>query len=174
MYTNTPSLKNIKLSVKLVNNTPISYRESNFHIVKKVNNFTIFSFLTNNSVKVIFFNPNFINITGLKSVKEGFLYTHLFLNLVNISSDNIRKIKIDNITASGDYNKKISLEKLARKLSQRFYVRYDQNIFPGLHLKIKELGSMLLFPSGKYSIVGTKCMNHARKIWLIVKNALID
>lgn len=49
--------------------------------------------------------------------------------------------------------------------AHRFTAFYDLQYFPGLFLKHKErLGTVLLFHSGKISIVGVKCLQHLRQI----------
>lgn len=167
-----PQIKNIKLSLFVRNDNIQQIDKSRFISSKKINNFWVLTIKRKSKVKFIYFPPNFINITGIKAIRDIFVDLKLLLKSLNLSLKSIRKISIDNITASGKFKHRIEIPKTARNLASVYYVRSNPDIYPGLHLKISNLGSILLFSSGKYSIVGVKCMQSAKTIAAIALNAI--
>ena len=103
---------------------------------------------------------NYVNITGipnlesLNRVRIGFCrYFNLFRGL--------RPIVIDNILINGRFNVPfISLHLFAEfVLTQGLNVDYDLFLFPALYLKkYKGLCTVCLFGSGKFNLLGVKCI----------------
>lgn len=73
--------------------------------------------------------------------------------------------RIDNIIATSDLKKKLSLSKIAQNNSIK--VLYNNERFPGLFIKFGE-GTTILYHSGKVVIVGCKTVERIKKIneWL--------
>jgi len=77
----------------------------------------------------------------------------------------IVSFKIDNIIATSDLKKKISLKKIA--LRKDLKVIYNNERFPGLFIKFDE-GTSILYHSGKVVLVGCKTVHKLTTIeeWL--------
>jgi TATA-box binding protein (TBP) (component of TFIID and TFIIIB) len=104
-----------------------------------------------------------INITKVphlgKSVKRSLKVIKKLLKTKIVS------YKLDNIIATSDLGKKISLSKIAQ--TNDFKVLYNNERFPGLFIKFDE-GTVILYHSGKVVIVGCKTVRRIEEIteWL--------
>jgi TATA-box binding protein (TBP) (component of TFIID and TFIIIB) len=88
----------------------------------------------------------------------------------------IKTIAIDNITASGTFNTEVDLIDLKSALQNspnQIKVVYNQNKFPGLHVKLKTPAksnpALIAFTTGKYTIVGAKCQSDIAAIHALIK-----
>lgn len=145
-------------------------------------NFSVLSNPSETSKKrkyIVFPSSGAVNITGIASFKElgPGIRDLLFAYRRNCSKKELKKIsqtlRINNLTLSGIIRGRVSISNLAEVLSRNHFIRYDYNIYPGLYLKVQNLGSLLLFSSGKYSIVGVTCMNQAERLLEIVHAAML-
>ena len=169
-----PTVKNIKLGVKVRSESLETFIELWLRVkptlvLKQCRNFCVFSCKSN---KIILFpNKGYINITGI----PDFCYISSAISnlceLLTIERDLLTKPSIHNITLSGRLSLNISLFEISNKL-QSHYVRFDYSVYPGLHLKVRETGSVLLFSSGKYSIIGVTCICQAVQLINIVNAAM--
>jgi TATA-box binding protein (TBP) (component of TFIID and TFIIIB) len=80
-------------------------------------------------------------------------------------------VVVDNISASGDFRQRVNLTHLQQTLNCRnlkernyFTVHFDRNFFPGAFCKTLGFGTITVFPSGKYVVVGAKCLEHITNI----------
>ena len=118
------------------------------------------------------FSSGFVNITGIKSfseTKEALIYLCKLTNR-NSESENTfkllqedKKIIADNITVVGKLIRRIDYDfYLIDKLNKQEKTIYNTNYnlhFPGLFLRINNvIGTTVLFRSGYFTIVGTKCV----------------
>jgi TATA-box binding protein (TBP) (component of TFIID and TFIIIB) len=170
-----PIIRNIKISLYILNNLNIYKQIQDLGIpFKQTNNFRIISNSYRKNIKITIFNNSFINITGIKTIIEIEKIVLLLLKSISLDQKTFYNYKIDNICCSGSWNHKIKLIPTAHNLSKLYYVRYNPDIYPGIHCKIPNLGSILIFNSGKYSIIGVTCMSQAIKIlelvFVVLKN----
>jgi len=121
----------------------------------------------------IVFTSGFVNITGIRSFTERPTVIPLFCQEFGVTTDDIASdIVIDNISAAGNFQRRVDLKRLQRIVNKRktqhstfFSVHFDRNFFPGAFCKTRGLGTLTLFPSGKYVVVGSKCLEHVEKIF---------
>lgn len=119
---------------------------NNFIVFEKV--FTYIIFKSGKS------KDNHINITKIKqrhAIEEAISVISGLLNC------NIRKLKIDNITATTCTNGVIDLYHISQKekLNTWGVLKYNSQKFPGLFIK-HSLGTIIIFHSGKIVILGCK------------------
>lgn len=79
------------------------------------------------------------------------------------------------MTFSGSFDRLINLTQVAKilKREKEYIIRYNPNIFPGICLKIPNKGSILIFLSGKYSIIGVKCFQQAQDMVTLATSAIM-
>lgn len=76
---------------------------------------------------------------------------------------------IDNIIATSDLHRKISLEKIITN-GHFTNIKYNNEVFPGLFIKFL-MGTVILFHTGKLVIVG--CKNQSSLEW-ILQNIILN
>ena len=147
--TNSISLDSVEKHLKELNSNFKRY--NNFIVIRDLFVYTLFRVGKN--------NLNHLNITKIKNIDE---IEKVLCNLENLGFKIIRNsLKIDNITGSYDLKKEIFLGKVVEKINQEekfktIKVSYNNEKFPGLFLKVKEVGTVILFFSGKTVFVGCK------------------
>jgi TATA-box binding protein (TBP) (component of TFIID and TFIIIB) len=173
----TSKIKNIKghFKVKYDYRSLLDQRLSEliFHTwVIPYHNFTVFKKSANNLYTYIVFPKNgYINVTGIKSYSQICSAIENFCNVFHFSKQHVHSFSVDNITASGQLLFELDLSKVSETFSV-YCTRYDVNIFPGLLIKVQNLGTITLFSSGKYTIVGVKCIRQLAQISQLVLTAL--
>jgi transcription initiation factor TFIID TATA-box-binding protein len=80
-------------------------------------------------------------------------------------------VQIVNILATGNIGKEIDLNQLSTDLA---YSEYDPSSFPGLVFKTPNMGTILLFSSGKYSATGVESEESLRELEDKLFNELRD
>lgn len=171
MYGHTPlEIKNLKAHFKLDTTVKLntffnvlSDEEKTKQLFKKIN-FSIFrDSQCKKIVYTIFHNSSHVNVTGIPTLKE--LNFALFrFNKQLQQNIKIDDVVIDNITAVGFIweNKKekinlIPIEEHIRSLKLPLTtVNLRPDFFPGAVIRTKGYGTVILFSSGKYIIVGCK------------------
>ena len=160
------SISNIKHSIQLQNFGIDSF----YYPVKVYQNF----FVLHNKFTYIIFkksranNVVHINITKVKNFKEIKNSIKHLQTILQISRAFIVKSFIDNITITGKLATEISLTKYIA-VNSHFTIKYSPEKFPGLFVKIKTLGSIILFSSGSFIILGAKSKKKLLKLIDIVK-----
>lgn len=157
------NVTNIKVSVNLekqsLDSVEKKIKDSRL-AYKKYNNFIV---LRDNFVYTIFRsgknNFNHVNITKIKHFFEVEEAIDILQNLdLNI---NRKSLKIDNITGSIDLKKEVRIEDVIELISSNanfsnIKISYNNEKFPGLFLKLKSVGTIIIFYSGKVVFVGCK------------------
>ena len=130
-------------------------------------NFCIFK---NKLFTYIVFHSGFINIVGIRERSHCLTAVALFTILFKVSPEIINKklFEIDNITAKGNLLMKLDLRHLYCYIKKytKFAANYNPLHFCALYLALTEKGKVLLFSSGKISIVGTQCLSQLEEIRL--------
>jgi TATA-box binding protein (TBP) (component of TFIID and TFIIIB) len=115
----------------------------------------------------------YINITGIKSFEDvenviPELCETFHLNRIQVAGE----VVIDNVSANGDFGRKLNLPQIqeaingeSKKDGNTFSACFDRNYFPGAFCKTLTIGTILIFPSGKYVIVGSKCVAEVQEIY---------
>jgi TATA-box binding protein (TBP) (component of TFIID and TFIIIB) len=109
---------------------------------------------------IIFPKPRYINITGVKTLEEIPIVIPELCRVFKLDSNDVCKntLVVDNICATGDFNKKINLQKIQEQVNEdEFSVNFNRDYFPGAFFKHYKNGTIVLFASGKYNILGARC-----------------
>ena len=157
------NITNIKVSVNIEHQSldTVEKRIKDLSLThKRYNNFIV---LRNNFVYTIFRtgknNLNHVNITKIKDFNQ---VEKALNNLQNIGLNiNEKSLHIDNITGSIDLKKEVHIESIIKFLHTNIEykdvkVSYNNEKFPGLFLKLKSVGTIIIFHSGKVVFVGCK------------------
>jgi TATA-box binding protein (TBP) (component of TFIID and TFIIIB) len=146
-------------------------------LFKKHHNFIVFR---NSYVFIIFFSNGTVNITGIKSFSCITHALQTFCSSFRVSRRQITDYIIDNVSANGDFGKQINLVNLKQDINKREKkenliqsASFNTNYFPAAFCKTYKIGTILVFNSGKFNIVGAKCQRHVREIFLEM-SALIE
>jgi len=142
---------------------------------KTYSNFVVFSGLR---VYIIFFKSGYVNVTGIKNHEELSEAIYDFCRELGVSRLHITSgVVIDNISAYGAFGKPIRLKRLYEVLHEDNFghvndgkLKYNQTYFPALFSKEyqsgeKKLGTILVYRSGKYTIVGAKCLKDLNQVY---------
>lgn len=172
-----PKVNNIKFHFKVQNLSLLNNSIANIITDKLENNFVgkqlkiKWNFIVYKHVFswIIFFECGFINCTKVKNYSDISQAIQEFCidfkyNRWDITSG----IIIDNTTSSGSFKCKINLYKLYEIIVEKQNyqsVKYNHEHFPGLYLKTYNKGTIIVFTSGKYSIVGSKCTRDAEEVF---------
>lgn len=135
---------------------------------KEVKTYGNYKVLRDTFTYIIFPSNGFVNITGIKSLQDiPFNVTNQFCTSFSLVREDIGELTIDNITAVGNFNRRINLEKLHHLANSRkkyFTVHFDRQIFPGAFCKTFGFGTLSVYASGKYVVVGAKCQERIQKL----------
>lgn len=117
--------------------------------------------------------PNLLNITGVKSLTQ--LKT-CRLDMEKHFDSEVVKERIDNLFFSKKDNKNIDLDKLNAFLQghEKYYASYTHELFPGMHLlpKNKMYPTIVLFRTGSFTLMGSKCLDYVFESESFVKNLI--
>lgn len=164
-------VRNIKISVKikpLVLNNVVNLLASKGISFKIYSNFVTFK---NRHFTYVLFKKGkrkncHINITQIQTLQ---LIKKALESIEDLLTCKVISYKVDNIIATSDVSRKISLSEIIKKNSFDV-IKYNNEVFPGLFIKFKE-GTVILFHSGKIVIVGCKTLE---SIECILKNVLVS
>ena len=121
--------------------------------------FTIFA-KNNSDRESVIFEAKSVNVTGIRNFGDIKQAVRVF-NFITRQCIHAKEAIIDCTTASGSTKNAIplNLSLIKYRLDQEnknFRVSFDPHFFPGAVLRQKGFGTVLLFASGKYVIVGAK------------------
>lgn len=110
-----------------------------------------------------------INLSGVQSFQKlESVITYIITHLLPPSSCLVLS-KIDNITASFTFPKKVNLIEL-KLLNPEF--QYNKERFPGIFIKLKS-GTGIVFNSGKTNIIGCKSEQDILQTWRTIVKYLL-
>lgn len=174
MYHNyLPVIRNYKIHFKLQHILTLDH----FHHVKNVQYHGVRNFVilqTHGFTFIPFLNTTHVNVTGITQKEDIERSIKLFARRCKLHRQVISHIRIDNITASGKFFISFPLHALAQNVWHRHInITYNMEIFPAVIIRVakqnKKIGTMLLFQSGKFTIVGTNTPKKVRQVHGIVK-----
>lgn len=118
----------------------------------------------------IIFSNTFVNHTGSKSMYQVNQNIDIFMTIFSLyhARSDIR-VTIDNISASANLGEpfRASIAELKTEFEPESRVTFCQNGFPGITIK-NQWGALILFKSGKISVVGCKSMKSLASLNQIV------
>jgi len=166
----TPKIHNLKIHF-VIEKAVRSHLESRIeelkstyrYKVKNHHNFVVFrGDIKDSFVFIIFPKSGFVNVTKLKGFEDISESVKFFCDLFHISRHSITSgIVIDNITATGSFQKSLNLQILKELCSDS---AYNPNFFPGLFVR-RSIGTIIVFHSGRYCLVGAKCMENLMDLY---------
>lgn len=148
--------------------------------VKRVYNFSVCRDLDprrKGHVYIILEREGFLNITGIRdfaSLEDVIPQLCLFFSL-HPSDVATPQPLIDNISAAGIFNRRVDLNRLRETIKAKdpeasppyFTITLNRNKFPGASCKaINGFGTITVFSTGKYVIVGPKCLASMDQVFL--------
>ena len=117
--------------------------------------------INNHTCVVTVYYKGHVNLTGLKSTKELQTIVNVVSNIPGIKK--IHSCSIDNITGTSIleigslFGRSISFSHIVKEIEkepQVKTVKYSPQKFPGAFIKLHDKGTVTLFPSGKFNILG--------------------
>lgn len=160
-----PKINNLKVHI-LLTEVGTEVLKASLLARKEKKSYNNFYVVKDGFTYIIFSNKGFVNITGIRGYAQlGGVIPHFCLvfdlNPSHICSD----IIIDNISAAGNFYQRVNLNILWGRVGDFFCVSYNRNRFPGAFCKTKKIGTLTLFPSGLYVIVGCKKAEQVEEIY---------
>ena len=113
------------------------------------------------------FHSGHVNVVGIKCVGDIDEVVDTFCKQLDLAPNGLcSPIRVDNITASGTFGHRINLVHiLEEEPIEETIIKFRPSFFPGMSIKHEPYGSMILFNSGAFSIVGAKKIDHINKIF---------
>jgi TATA-box binding protein (TBP) (component of TFIID and TFIIIB) len=140
-------------------------------VFKNHHNFLVFR---HTYVYIVFFHSGTVNVTGVRRHEEISEAVFLFCQEFRVDRQGVSRVTVDNITATGDLCKEVNLRLLKRSINAvqqqqensllQFTASYNLSHFPACFLR-SEKGTVLLFSSGRFNIVGSKCRRDVNKVY---------
>lgn len=176
--THRPSVKNIKIHFTIDNLYQLFHGIIGIIDLKlsgdfagktfsRGHNFIVYK---NRFVYTIFYNKGYINCTKIPNYSGISEAISEFCDTFGLTRQDLSSgITIDNTTSSGKFKHRLNLLELKHKIEQadqyqEIRTKFNPSFFPGLFVKYHFLGTIILFASGKYSVVGAKCQNQSEQI----------
>ena len=137
-----------------------------------------FSVLRSCYVYTIFWTGGYVNITGIRNRSEIDKSEKHIMNLMKLNTEDItQQLEVHNICASGTFSKIIDLERTRKYIKHNTSHRVTLNLeyFPALFIRIKKLGTCVLYRNGKYSLMAIRQFNQVEEFikYLLMKKLCI-
>ena len=164
----SPTVKNIKFHFQVSKSINLRKRIEEYQDLLNVKfNGNLIVLREKDGVFIIFYTCGHVNVTGIKKFCNIPKAIKTFCLLLNIHKSLLTKAAtIDNICLSGKFSKNIVLKTLGERLKlTNIRFQYNRDFFPGAFCRIPELGTITVFSSGSYVIVGAKCLMSAENIF---------
>jgi TATA-box binding protein (TBP) (component of TFIID and TFIIIB) len=180
--TSPPSINNVKVRVK-VSKSALSNLKLGISKLAKIGGYTAkkkkifqqhhnFVVYRGTYTYIVFCGEGTVNITGIPSygkVKHAVKY---FCQEFNVSRRDLTAPTVDNLTASGNFNVYIDLKILKQIINNQKNTNsliksasFNVEHFPACFCRTFSIGTISVFGSGKYNIVGAKCRKHVKDIF---------
>jgi TATA-box binding protein (TBP) (component of TFIID and TFIIIB) len=125
-----------------------------------------FSIVRERFTYLVYPKRGFINVCKIGNLEEYSTVMHTFAKSFKVDERELSasRIKIDNITASGSFQRKVNLNELNSYFNRnplllpfpKTVYHYNRNRFPAAFIKTRQGGTVAIHSSGKFFIVGTK------------------
>lgn len=131
-------------------------------VFKEHHNFVVWR---NSFVYIVFSQSGAVNVTGIRRYSDISKAVVLFCREFGLRRRHIGRVTVDNVTASGDFGGGVNLRLLKKSINcrgseEKQLIRsasYNISYFPACFCKTFTVGTVIVFASGKYNIVGAKC-----------------
>ena len=124
---------------------------------------------------MIYDKRGYINIANIKHWDELLNVARVFATSFRLDEEKLTsdRLQVDNITASGDFCRKINLLELNKHFCEKradltfpnAIYQYRRNRFPAAFIKTRQCGTVILHSSGRYCIVGAKNLTDLASIY---------
>ena len=118
-------------------------------------------------VYIIFQSSGYVNVTKLSNLLDIKECLKEFENVTRICE--YSKFRIHNIHAFGKLKQSLNLHQYHQCIghkarSEDIQVSFNPSLFHGLKIKVKDLGTFILFQSGNYSLLGARSIGKLQKL----------
>ena len=101
-----------------------------------------------------------------------------FCTIFSLHPCHVREeIRIDNISASGTFGKKMNLAALQQRANKSYIkgsgnitIQFDRDVRPEAICRTFSIGNLTLFASGKYFVIGAKSVSNVKDLVKKVEN----
>jgi len=110
-------------------------------------------------------------VTGTKSEADAKHAARKFgrvIMKVGYPQAKFKDFKVENLVSTFTVPFPIHLEQLYRDLPANMHSQYEPEVFPGLIFKIRDIGTLLIFVSGKCVMIGMKTQEDIEKAFLFI------
>lgn len=134
---------------------------------RQLHNFTV---IRGKNTYMIWNKNGVVNITGIKCLCHLSEAVSDFCLLFGVNEKIISQPIIDNLTATGNFNRSINLlrlQEIIRKdeiITSINSVIYNPSYFPGTFCRTNSSTTCIVFPKGVYNVVGAKCRTDIQEI----------
>ena len=147
--------------------------------LKFINNFIVYK----NKYTFIIFSGGYVNITGVKDQRGLSQTSRTCLSVIFGEKVDLEILVLQNISATCQLERRINLLSCKIKIKDcKYYpssskylkklgLEKDISTFPAVKL-FTDVGTALIFASGKCNIVGVKEKKHLEWIWNVCRNAV--
>lgn len=140
--------------------------------VKRHRNFVV---LRLRFVYIIFQSSGYVNVTKIRNVLEIKDCLEEFREVTGISQHS--KFRIHNIHAFGKLSRTLNLHQSHRQVAhkaqtQDIIVSFNPSLFHGMKIRVKDLGTFVLFQSGNYSLLGSRSLSRLQKLATTISTLL--
>jgi len=170
--------------VKTLRNAKKKYKKK---IKKKGNNkkklfqqYHNFTVLRGKNTYIVFTKSGTVNITGVRSLTVLSRAVNNFCKQFGVNKDLITRPIIDNITATGSFQRPINLLKLKQLVNNNkentsgiISVASNPSYFPSAFCRTSNSTTCSVFEKGTYNIIGAKCQKEIQEV-MKQMNALIQ
>ena len=171
--TTSPIINNYKISFRAPKDKVCKFIATTKENICRYHNFVV---LRKHFVYIIFHQSGFINVTKLKNLDEVRQAVCDFHIWIDWQQQQPHSFTVDNITASGRLGKAIPLLRLKRHFTtSQIRVTFKPELFAGLSIKYNTFelrGTIILFETGSYTIVGVKTCADVQKVYSHTVNSL--
>lgn len=138
-------------------------------VFKRYHNFIVYRC---EFIYIIFPHRGTVNITGIKNKRLIKRALSTFSNVFKVPKQYLGLTIVDNVTATGSYNFPINLEILKKYINKKLVIdsilssaSFNSSHFPGCFCRSNCIGTVAIFASGKFNIIGSKCSKHVNDLF---------
>lgn len=118
-------------------------------------------------VYIIFPSSGYVNATKLRNLSEVKECMKEFETATGIIQHS--KFRIHNIHAFGRLTKTLNLHQYRQHIGHRarsedILVSFNPSLFHGMKIRVKDLGTFILFQSGNYSLLGVRSVHRLQEL----------
>ena len=138
-------------------------------VFKEHHNFIVFR---HSYVYIVFSTSGTVNVTGIRFYRDISSAVALFCREFGLRRRHVGAVTVDNLTASGNFGSPVNLRLLKKSINASqegdaliSSASYNPSFFPACFCRTYVVGTIIVFASGKYNIVGGKCRDDVNNVF---------